>query len=42
MARVTALLVWRGGWVVVVIVLGIELHGGIFGRHDESMKFGRS
>lgn len=32
-ARVTALLGWCGGREVVVIVLGIKFHGGVFGRH---------
>jgi hypothetical protein len=39
-ARVTALLGWGCGWEVVVIVLGIKFHSGVFGRHGErSMEF---
>jgi hypothetical protein len=29
-SRVTALLVWGGRWVIVMVVLGIKLHGGVF------------
>ena len=36
-ARVTALLVWGSGREVVVIVLGIKLHGGVLGRHGGRM-----
>ena len=42
MARVTALFRRRSGRVVIVIILRIELHIGVFGGHDESyMKFGK-
>jgi len=34
-SRVTALWVWGCCWVVVMVILGIEFHGGVFRSHDE-------